>query len=262
MTINLWGERGDWPARRDRLRSGLAELSPALVTFQECIRRTDGASASDQAAEILPTGYSFVHQRHREADGQGVTTASRWPVGAVVEDDLKVTDRTGDFACTSLATEILAPAPFGRIWLVNNLPSWQPDFEHERMLQAVRTAQAGGEAGRGVAWPRGGGRGFRRRSDVDQHQVLDRSARARRRQRLLPRRLGGCGRWSRFDVRARQPLLGRLGLAISADRLRAGALRTPRRTNPRNRQGAARVRPGRHGGERPLRRLCRRECAG
>ena len=32
--------------------------------------------------------------------------------------------------------------PFGRIWLVNNLPSWQVDHEHERQIQAVVTARA------------------------------------------------------------------------------------------------------------------------
>jgi hypothetical protein len=53
---------------------------------------------------------------------------------------LDVTERTGDFACTSLITEILAPAPFERIWLVKNLPDWRFDHEHERELQAVRTA--------------------------------------------------------------------------------------------------------------------------
>jgi endonuclease/exonuclease/phosphatase family metal-dependent hydrolase len=141
LTLNLWGVRGDWLPRRDRLRKALAGLSPDLVTFQECIQRPAGGSAYDQAADILPPGYVVVHQRHREVDGQGVTTASRWPVGAVVEDDLQVTDRTADFACTSLVTEIRAPAPFGRLFLVNNLPSWQLDFEHERMLQAVRTAR-------------------------------------------------------------------------------------------------------------------------
>jgi hypothetical protein len=50
--------------------------------------------------------------------------------------------RTGDFACASLMTEVLPPAPLHRIWLVNHLPDWQLDHEHEREHQAVRTAAA------------------------------------------------------------------------------------------------------------------------
>lgn len=38
-------------------------------------------------------------------------------------------------------TEIHAPQPVGRCWLVNSLPDWQPDHEHERQLQAVITAR-------------------------------------------------------------------------------------------------------------------------
>lgn len=137
-TLNAWGTRGDWPNRRSILSRGLAGLEADLLTLQEVIV-TD---RYDQAADVLPWSYRLVHQTRREQDGQGVTTASRWPVGAIIELDLDVTDRTGDFACTSLITEVLGPAPLGRIWLVNNLPDWQLDHEHERELQAVRTARA------------------------------------------------------------------------------------------------------------------------
>jgi hypothetical protein len=76
------------------------------------------------------------------SDGQGITTATRWPVGETIKLDINVTSRTGDFACASLITEISAPAPLDRIWLVNNLPDWQLDHEYERELQAVRIATA------------------------------------------------------------------------------------------------------------------------
>lgn len=39
-------------------------------------------------------------------------------------------------------TEVLAPGPLGRIWLVNHLPDWQLDHEYERFQQAVTTARA------------------------------------------------------------------------------------------------------------------------
>jgi endonuclease/exonuclease/phosphatase family metal-dependent hydrolase len=137
-TLNTWGTRGDWPGRRPVLRDGLLSLDADLVALQETI--VD--SHYDQAADVLDTRYRIIHQQHRESDGQGITTASRWQVGEVIELDINVTSRTGDFACASLITEILAPAPLRRIWLVNNLPDWQLDHEHERELQAVRTATA------------------------------------------------------------------------------------------------------------------------
>jgi endonuclease/exonuclease/phosphatase family metal-dependent hydrolase len=136
-TLNVWGTRGDWSARLPLLRDGFAAMAADLVTLQETIR----SGSQDQAREILGDDYRLVHQVKREPDGQGVTTASRWPVGTVIEADLNVTDRTEGFACTSLVTEILAPHPVGRVWLVNNLPDWQLDHEHERQLQALVTAR-------------------------------------------------------------------------------------------------------------------------
>jgi exonuclease III len=114
-TLNVWGIRGDWPARLPLLRDGFAAIAADLVTLQETIR----TGTQDQAREILGDDYRLVHQVKREPDGQGVTTASRWPVGTVIEADLNVTDRTGGFACTSLVTEILAPRPVGRVWLAS-----------------------------------------------------------------------------------------------------------------------------------------------
>ncbi|SDS58708.1 endonuclease/exonuclease/phosphatase family protein [Actinopolymorpha singaporensis] len=135
-TLNVWGTRGDWPPRRERLAAGFAELAPDLLTLQETIV-TD---TYDQVRDVLGDEYLLVHQTAREDDGQGITTASRWPVGQVIEVDLQINDRTAGFACTSLVTEVLAPEPFGRIWLVNHFPSWRLDLEHERCLQTVRTA--------------------------------------------------------------------------------------------------------------------------
>jgi endonuclease/exonuclease/phosphatase family metal-dependent hydrolase len=137
-TLNTWGTRGDWLRRRPVLHDGLLDLHADLVTLQEVI----ADSRYDQAADILDGRYQVIHQQKRESDGQGITTASRWPVGEIIELDINVTSRTADFACASLITEILAPPPLGRIWLVNNLPDWQLDHEHERELQAVRTAIA------------------------------------------------------------------------------------------------------------------------
>jgi endonuclease/exonuclease/phosphatase family metal-dependent hydrolase len=137
-THNVWGVRGDWQARLAILREGYRRLAADIVTLQETIL-DDGV---DQARSILGDGYSFAQQQRRERDGQGITTASRWPFGVIFECDLHVSARTGDFACTTLVTEVLAPPPVGRIWVANHFPDYQLDHEQERCLQAVKAARA------------------------------------------------------------------------------------------------------------------------
>jgi endonuclease/exonuclease/phosphatase family metal-dependent hydrolase len=143
-TLNLWGRRGAWAERRSVLIDGFRELGPDLVAFQEAIKSEE----YDQVTDLLGPDFHAVHQKDREADrqdgtedGQGVSIASRWPLGEVREVDLNVTPRTGDFAHTTLLVEVLAPEPVGPLLFVNHLPSWQLTFEHERELQTVAAAR-------------------------------------------------------------------------------------------------------------------------
>src|SRR5688572_6617118 len=97
LTMNLWGRRGDWPARRSVLVAGLRALRPDLVAFQEAVV----TEAYDQVADVLGDEYHRAHQSNREPDGlpgvergQGISIASRWPIATVDEVDLQVTPRT------------------------------------------------------------------------------------------------------------------------------------------------------------------------
>jgi hypothetical protein len=144
-TLNLWGRRGAWEERRHVLADGFRELAPNLVAFQEAVVGND----YDQVTDILGTGYHVAHQTDEEADrggdiedGQGISIASRWPIGEVREPDLNVTPRTADFACGTLFAEVLAPDPVGTLLFVNHLPNWQLTFEHERELQTVIAARS------------------------------------------------------------------------------------------------------------------------
>jgi endonuclease/exonuclease/phosphatase family metal-dependent hydrolase len=137
LTFNTWGMRGDWAARLPVFREGFRALDPDVVTLQETIL-TDGV---DQAADMLGPGYHLAQQREREHDGQGITTASKWPFGRTFEIDFRLTERTHDFACTCLVTEILAPEPLGRIWVANHFPDYQLDHERERCLQSLAAAR-------------------------------------------------------------------------------------------------------------------------
>jgi endonuclease/exonuclease/phosphatase family metal-dependent hydrolase len=133
LTQNLWGIRGDWPARRAVLREGLRLLEPDLVAFVEAIRTDD----YDQVVDLLGDGYHLAHQVEREPDGQGVSIASRWPLGELHEVDLQVTPRVAGFAATTMVVEVDAPEPYAPLVFASHLPSWQLQFEHERELQAL-----------------------------------------------------------------------------------------------------------------------------
>lgn len=142
--MNVWGRRGEWDQRRAALRRGLAAQSADLVALQEVVK-TD---RYDQMSDLLDTDFHFAHQAARERaqppdveEGQGVSIASRWPILAVEELDLKITPRTQDFAATALIARIDAPEPIGPVLFVNYLPSWKPAQGHERELQAVATLE-------------------------------------------------------------------------------------------------------------------------
>jgi endonuclease/exonuclease/phosphatase family metal-dependent hydrolase len=130
--------RGDWPSRRPVFIDEFARLAPDLLTLQETVLTSD----VDQVAEMFPDhDYHVAQQQSRELDGQGITTMSRWPIVDSFEVDLHVSERTHQFACTSLVCEIDGPPPFGRLWLVNHLPDWQLAHERERLIQGAVAAR-------------------------------------------------------------------------------------------------------------------------
>jgi endonuclease/exonuclease/phosphatase family metal-dependent hydrolase len=153
LTQNLWGdyyplegpgtgkarpgeEPAAWSDRRAVLADGLRALDPDLAAFQEAISR----NGYDQVADLLGPGYHLAHQSRREADGSGVTLASRWPLGQVHEVDLQLTPRTKGFLSVALVAEIEVPPPIGPLLFVNHKPNFELHLEHERGLQAVATA--------------------------------------------------------------------------------------------------------------------------
>jgi endonuclease/exonuclease/phosphatase family metal-dependent hydrolase len=138
LTHNIFGRRAGWEARRRVLRDGIGALAPDLIAFQETIVTDE----YDQVVDLVADAYHVVHSRARETDGQGISIASRWSIGAVREPDLKVTPRTGNFACTTLLVEVETPEPIGPLLFVNHFPDYQPDHEHERELQTVSAARA------------------------------------------------------------------------------------------------------------------------
>ena len=143
LTQNVWARHGDWPARRDLLRAGFADLRPDLVALQETVV-TEGY---DQVADLLGSGYHTVHQSRREPDGTGMSLASRWPVTRTDETDLLVSDRTDprEFVGSLLVAVVSAPPPYGTVLFASPKPSFRLGLEAERELQAVLAARRLGE---------------------------------------------------------------------------------------------------------------------
>src|SRR4051812_25838308 len=92
VTLNLWGQNGAWAERRSVLIDGMRTLRPDLVAFQETIKTDE----YDPVIDLLGSGFHIAHQVGRDADGLGISIASRWPLAEVHEVDLNVTPRTAD----------------------------------------------------------------------------------------------------------------------------------------------------------------------
>jgi endonuclease/exonuclease/phosphatase family metal-dependent hydrolase len=131
--MSLWGERGEWTARRDVLVGGFRDLHPDLVALQETVVRPD----YDQARDVLGYAFHLVHHSRRDPDGRGISLASRWPVTATREVELAV--RPSSLGAAALIAEVDAPS--GPLLLVNHRPSAALALEGEREAQAVCTAR-------------------------------------------------------------------------------------------------------------------------
>lgn len=137
VTQNLLGRQQNWADRRLALMAGFRKLDADVALFQEAIVTDD----YDQPADLLGDGYHFAHHDLRDADGSGISIASRWPLGAVREIDLQVNARTADFPASALVADVRWPDGEVPLLLVNHKPSWPTRLELERELQTVTTAR-------------------------------------------------------------------------------------------------------------------------
>jgi endonuclease/exonuclease/phosphatase family metal-dependent hydrolase len=138
-TVNLFAHHGDWERRRPALQRALRGLDADVLALQEAI--VDGGY--DMARELLGDGYEIVHQQQGlVGDGthHGASVASRWPVRAVHEVDLHLTDRTSAYSCGTVLVEV--DSPVGRLLVGSHGSSWEWWAERERELQAVAVAKA------------------------------------------------------------------------------------------------------------------------
>lgn len=134
LTMNVLApEYACWPERRRLLAGRLRALEPDVVALQEI--------APDGVAELLGDGWHVV--AHSGVDGGvGAALASRWPVGETHEIDQRPAGRPIRPAwCATVVAQVLAPPPWGPLWMVHHKPSWPYGYEAEREVQALRTAR-------------------------------------------------------------------------------------------------------------------------
>ncbi|GAA4606257.1 endonuclease/exonuclease/phosphatase family metal-dependent hydrolase [Actinoplanes octamycinicus] len=132
MTVNLLSpEHADWPRRRPVLAAGIERLRPDLIAVQE----------TAEARDVLGAEYHVVPHSARSGNGVGAVLGSRWPVRAVHELDLRVTERVDLPWSATVVAEIDAPPPFGPLLFAHHKPTWQFGYAVERELQAVACAR-------------------------------------------------------------------------------------------------------------------------
>jgi endonuclease/exonuclease/phosphatase family metal-dependent hydrolase len=138
MTLNLLSpDHADWNRRRRAIQAGIARLRPDLIALQETVK----GAGYDQVPDVIGSAYHIVHHSRRSSDGVGAAFASRWPVDAVHEIDLRVTDRVDLPWSAAVIGEIDAPPPVGPLLFVHHKPAWQVGYALERELQAVACAR-------------------------------------------------------------------------------------------------------------------------
>ena len=94
VTLNIWFDRGDWPARLDGIAAGLAALGADVVFLQEVLQN---ATLPNQARTIADrVGMPYVHFVSVDPPGGpkrfGNAILSRWPFEATDSLDLPPLD--------------------------------------------------------------------------------------------------------------------------------------------------------------------------
>jgi endonuclease/exonuclease/phosphatase family metal-dependent hydrolase len=137
LTRNLWHNAGPYPARRERIRAWLSELSPDVIGFQEVLR----GPQFDQAAELLDgCGYhvafvSAVQFWNDPSLEYGNVIAARWPIAD--QETLRLPDG-GDGELRS-ALSVTIDAPFGPLSVTCTHLNWKlhQGWVRERQVVAV-----------------------------------------------------------------------------------------------------------------------------
>jgi len=114
LTLNLWHDRGPWPARAERIRAWIDRLAPDLIGFQEALR----LPGFDQVAELLgarPYHYAFGAASPFWRSGEearrgefGNAVASRFPIAS--QEAIALPDAGDGEARGAISVTVQAPS--------------------------------------------------------------------------------------------------------------------------------------------------------
>jgi len=140
VTLNIWHNASDWPARRASIRRWLERLDPDILGFQEVLQ----GDGFDQLAELLDE--RWPHRLHagpkpwsQHPDWvQGNALASRWPLTDA--QMLRLPD-AGDSEQRVLL-HATCRSPHGSIWVGCTHLNWRLDHGTVRLRQTQAIASA------------------------------------------------------------------------------------------------------------------------
>ena len=190
MVQNLWGAWRRLASASRGVSEGL-RLQPDLVALVEG-RRDRGVRPDDRRAwgglPLRASAGAGAGRRGRPRAGARALPRESWAIGETRELDLHLTPRTEGFACGTLAAEILAPEPLGRLVFALHNPSWSRD-RHQGRPRGRRAACGQTRTRPGNALPRppaASARFWTGRQALDGASVCYRDAWERARTRASP----------------------------------------------------------------------------
>jgi endonuclease/exonuclease/phosphatase family metal-dependent hydrolase len=141
LTLNLWHDAGDWPARSKLVRQWIDRLDPDLIAFQEALR----LPGFDQVEALLAgramhldyvkASKFWKKDREHEAGDVGNALASRWPI---VDREAVVLPASPDGERRA-ALSATVDAPFGPVGFTVTHLNWRlhHGVVREQQVQAV-----------------------------------------------------------------------------------------------------------------------------
>jgi endonuclease/exonuclease/phosphatase family metal-dependent hydrolase len=116
MTLNLWHDAGDWPARAQRIRGWIDRLAPDLIGFQEALRVPWLDSVADLLGDrpyqvaFAPAARFWHAGREAERGELGNAVASRFPIAS--QEAIGLPDAgDGETRCALAVTVSAPPGP-------------------------------------------------------------------------------------------------------------------------------------------------------
>ena len=149
LTWNLWGQEGDWRARREAISRVIADEAPDLCGLQEVWDVPEGNLAHDLAERLGLRSRWARTDPPKDGVSMGNAVLSRWPILKIQEIELP----TGDLPKRRVALGARIAAPAGVLAFVTTHLTYQPGGSAVRLDQVRALAAFVAELSAGAAYP-------------------------------------------------------------------------------------------------------------